>query len=42
MAELWLYPDGGRILELSTKCTPPEAVEVAAQARAFLEGHGID
>ena len=42
VAELWLYPDGSRILELSTKCTPPETVEFAAKARAFLEGHGID
>ena len=23
VAELWLYPDGSRILELSTKCAPP-------------------
>ena len=25
VAELWLYPDGERILELSTKCTPARA-----------------
>ncbi len=42
VAELWLYPDGSRILELSTKCTTAEAFEVAAQARAFLGGLGID
>ncbi len=35
MAELWLYPDGSRILELSTKCAPTEAFQVAAEARAF-------
>ena len=23
VAELWLYPNGSRILELSTKCAPP-------------------
>ena len=25
VAEMWLYPDGSRILELSTKCAPGEA-----------------
>ena len=25
VAEMWLYPDGSRILELSTKCRPTEA-----------------
>ena len=42
VAELWNYPDGSRILELSTKCETTEAFEVAAQSRAFLAGHGID
>lgn len=42
VAELWLYPDGSRLLELSTKCAPAEAFTVAAQTRAFLGGHGID
>jgi hypothetical protein len=42
VAELWLYPDGSRILELSTKCAPTEAFQVAAEARAFLAGRGID
>src|SRR3954463_1546306 len=28
--ELWLYPDGSRILELSTKCAPSEMFQVAA------------
>jgi hypothetical protein len=42
VAELWNYPDGSRILELSTKCATTEAFEVAAQTRAFLGGHGID
>src|SRR4051794_16764757 len=40
--ELWFYPDGSRILELSTKCAPGEAFQVAVEARAFLEGRGID
>jgi hypothetical protein len=42
VAELWMYPDGSRILELSTKCTPESAFTVAAEARAFLEAHGLD
>jgi hypothetical protein len=40
--ELWLYPDGSRILELSTKCGPPEMIQVAVEARAFLSGLGLD
>lgn len=41
-AELWFYPDGSRILELSTKCAPSEALQVGLAARAFLESHGLD
>jgi hypothetical protein len=42
VAELWLYPDGSRILELSTKCAPAEALGVAVQTRAFLTDRGVD
>jgi hypothetical protein len=42
VAELWLYPDGARILELSTKCAPGEAFQVAAESRAFLASKGVD
>jgi hypothetical protein len=42
VAELWLYPDGERILELSTKCLPGEAFQVAAETRAFLADRGVD
>jgi hypothetical protein len=42
VAELWLYPDGARILELSTKCAPPHAVATAARARKFLTKRGVD
>jgi hypothetical protein len=41
VAELWLYPDDRRILELSTKCLPQETWDVANKARAFLTGHGV-
>jgi hypothetical protein len=42
VGELWNYPDGSRILELSTKCPPAEAFQVAAEAKAFLANKGID
>ena len=42
VAELWQYPDGSQILELSTKCAPSEAFQVAAETRAYLAGHGVD
>jgi hypothetical protein len=41
VAELWLYPDGERILELSTKCAPDEAFQFAADARGYLAANGI-
>jgi hypothetical protein len=42
VAELWLYPDGKRILELSTKCAPEEAFQVVAETRAYLLAEGVD
>jgi hypothetical protein len=42
VAEGWFYPDGSRILELSTKCPPQEMFQVAAEARAYLASHGVD
>ncbi len=42
VAEMWMYPDGTRILELSTKCEPGSAFQVAAETRAFLDDRGID
>jgi hypothetical protein len=42
VAEAWLYPDGTRILELSTRCKPGEAFQVAAESRAFLAGRGVE
>ena len=42
VAEVWLYPDGSRIVELSTRCGTTEAFQVAAELRAFLGGRGID
>ena len=42
VAEAWLYPDGSRILELSTKCPPDDMLNVAVQSRLFLSGRGLD
>jgi hypothetical protein len=42
VAEMWMYPDGSRILELSTKCLPPEAFSVATETRVYLTQRGID
>ncbi len=42
VAEMWLYPDGSRVLELSTRCETNEAFQVAAEARAFLIKSGVD
>ena len=42
VAEMWIYPDGSRVLELSTRTATNEAFQVAAEARAYLAGQGID
>lgn len=42
VTELWLYDDGSRLLELSAKCVPTEAFQVAAELRAFLNERGVD
>jgi len=42
VTEMWFYPDGSRILELSTRCATTEAFQVAAESRAFLLERGID
>ena len=42
VAELWLYPDSSRIVELSTKCAPPDMLRVATEARLFLKKKGVD
>jgi hypothetical protein len=42
VAEMWMYPDGSRILELSTRAATSEAFQVAAETRAYLVEHGVD
>lgn len=42
IAELWFYPDGSRILELSVKCLPKDGVQTAVESRLFLSKNGVD
>ncbi len=42
VAEMWLYPDNSRILELSTKCAPREALQVGMETRLYLKDRGVD
>jgi hypothetical protein len=42
VAEMWLLPDGSRILELSTKCLPAESLQAALETRLYLEDRGLD
>ncbi len=39
--ELWLYPDGSRILEISTKCLPSEVFQAGAEFKGYLADRGI-
>ena len=41
VAELWFYPNGSRILELSTKSLPASAFQAAAESRAYLAERGV-
>jgi len=42
VAEMWFFPNGSRILELSTKCAPADAFQVAAEARRYLAEVGVE
>ncbi len=42
VAELWFYPNGSRILELSTKSLPAAAFQAAAESRAYPGRTGRD
>jgi hypothetical protein len=42
VGEMWLYPDGSRVIELSTKCAPGEALHAAAELRVWLRKTGVD
>jgi hypothetical protein len=40
--ELWLYPDGSQILELSTKSSPADWFDAVKSTRDFLVAGGLD
>jgi hypothetical protein len=40
--EMWLWPDGKRVLEISTKCLPSEAFQTGMEFKAYLGDQGID
>jgi hypothetical protein len=42
VVEMWLFPDGSRNLEISTKAEPAEAFQVAAELKAYLSQNGIE
>jgi hypothetical protein len=42
VGEVWLFPDGSRVVELSTKCAPRDALHTAARTREYLADHGVD
>ena len=42
VCEMWMYPDGSRILEISTRCATGEAFQAAAELRAFLARRNVD
>jgi len=41
VVEVWLYPDGSRILEVSTKGLPSEAFQVGATFKAYMAKAGV-
>jgi hypothetical protein len=42
VGELWLYPDGSLIMELSAKSAPEAALRTAVKVADFLRGAGVD
>ena len=42
VVEMWLFPDGSRNLEISLKCAPSEAFQVAHDAKEYFKGIGIE
>jgi hypothetical protein len=42
VVEMWLFPDGSRNLEISMKCAPSEAFQVAHDAKEYFKNIGIE
>jgi hypothetical protein len=39
--EMWMYPDGSRLLELSARCGPDDADGTARELQRFLDDHDV-
>jgi hypothetical protein len=39
--EVWIYPDGSLVMEVSTKCLPKETFQVVGDFKAYLARRGI-
>jgi len=42
VGEMWLYPNGERVVELSTKCLPGQGFDTATEVRDYLNAKGLD
>jgi len=42
VVEMWLFPDGTRNLEISTKCEPPQVFSVTQELKEFLTDLGVE
>ena len=42
VGEMWLFPDGSRVVELSTKAAPADALMAAADTRRYLVDRGVE
>ena len=41
VVEVWIYPDGSIVMEVSTKCLPKETFQVIGDFKDYLARHGI-
>jgi hypothetical protein len=42
VGEMWMFPDGSRVVELSTKAPPRDALMAAAETRRYLVDQGVE
>jgi len=42
VGEMWLYPNGDRVVELSPKCLPGQGFDTATEVRDYLNAKGLD
>ena len=41
-AEVWMYPDNSRAMEISTKCLPGQGLALAEELKTFLDKKGVE